>query len=62
MIALAWIFLDAECSNDARAWVCQHLQSCEGCLSQYTLEGRIKNLIATTCGGDTAPERLRRPR
>ena len=62
VIAEAWTFLDGECTDDTRAWVCQHLQACEGCLSHYALEGRIKNLIATTCGGDTAPERLRRPR
>ena len=27
----------------------------------HELEGRIKKLIATKCGGDKAPERLRRP-
>jgi mycothiol system anti-sigma-R factor len=62
VIALAWTFLDGECTDETRAWVCQHLGACEGCLSRYVLEGRIKNLIATTCGGDTAPEWLRRPR
>ena len=62
VIAKAWTFLDGECTDGTCAWVCQHLQACEGCLSHYALEGRIKNLIATTCGGDTAPERLRRPR
>ena len=62
VIAKAWTFLDGECTDDTRAWVCQHLQACEGCLSHYVLEGRIKNLIATTCGGDTAPQRLRWPR
>lgn len=62
VIAKAWTFLDGECDDDTRAWVCQHLGACEGCLSQYALERRIKNLIATTCGGGTAPERLKWPR
>ena len=62
VMATAWTFLDGECTDDTRAWVCQHLGACEGCLSHYALEGRLKHLIATTCGGDTAPQRLRRPR
>jgi len=62
VIATAWTFLDGECTDDTRAWVSQHLGACEGCLSQYALEARIKNLIATTCKGDAAPERLRQPR
>ena len=62
MIATAWTFLDGECTDDTRAWVSQHLGACEGCLSHYALEGRIKNLIATRCKGDAAPERLRQPR
>jgi anti-sigma factor (TIGR02949 family) len=62
VIAQVWRFLDGECTDDTRAWVCEHLQGCEGCLRYYALEGRIKNLIATKCGGDTAPERLKWPR
>jgi hypothetical protein len=35
-----WTFLDGECAT---------------CLRHYAVEGRIKNLIATKCGGDKAP-------
>jgi mycothiol system anti-sigma-R factor len=59
VIAEAWTFLDGECSDENRARVCQHLEACSRCLRHFALEGRIKNLIATKCGGGTAPERLR---
>ena len=62
MIAEAWTFLDGECTDETRARVCQHLEACSRCLHHYVLEGRIKNLIATKCGGNTAPEWLRWPR
>jgi mycothiol system anti-sigma-R factor len=52
-------FLDGECTDETRVRVCNHLEACENCLRYYTLEGRIKNLIATKCGGDMAPEWLR---
>jgi anti-sigma factor (TIGR02949 family) len=47
VIAMALTFLDGECTDDTRAWVCRHLRACEGCVSQYAFEGRINNLIAT---------------
>jgi mycothiol system anti-sigma-R factor len=60
VIAEAWTFLDGECTDETRARVCQHLEACSSCLRHYALEGRLKNLIATKCGGDTAPKRPRR--
>jgi mycothiol system anti-sigma-R factor len=62
VMAEVWTFLDGECTDDTRANLCQHLETCSSCLAQYALEGRIKNLIATKCGGDKAPERWRCPR
>lgn len=54
-----WIFLDGECSAAVYARVCRHLEQCPNCLEHYALEGRIKHLIATKCGGDVAPERVK---
>jgi anti-sigma factor (TIGR02949 family) len=50
-----WPFLDGECTPEAYSWLCRHLATCENCLDHYALEARIKNLIATRCGGDEAP-------
>jgi mycothiol system anti-sigma-R factor len=54
-----WTFLDGECTDDSRNTLCHHLEAYSSCLAHYALEGRIKNLIANGCGGDTADRRLR---
>jgi mycothiol system anti-sigma-R factor len=59
VIDKTWTFLDGECTDETRARVCQHLEACSRCLRHYALEGRIKNLIATKCGGDNVPEWFR---
>ena len=59
-IAEVWTFLDGECTDETLARLCEHLRACPGCLRHYALEGRIKKVIATKCGGEKAPERLRR--
>lgn len=55
VVAEAWTFLDGECTDETYTGMCQHLTTCEGCLEQIALLGRIKRLIATKCGGDSAP-------
>jgi anti-sigma factor (TIGR02949 family) len=59
VVAQAWTFLDGECTADTYTSLCEHLTACESCLDHYALEGRMKNLIASKCGGDEAPEWLR---
>jgi mycothiol system anti-sigma-R factor len=59
VLAEVWTFLDGECTDETRAMLCRHLETCSSCLHQYSLQGRIKNLIANRCGGDTAARRLR---
>lgn len=59
VMAAVWIFLDGECPDETHARLCQHLETCSSCLHQYVLQGRIKNLIATRCGGDTMARRVR---
>ena len=36
MMAEAWTLLDAGCTDETRAWVCQHLGACEGCFFPIT--------------------------
>ena len=59
VMAAVWTFLFGECIDEVRACVCKHLEACENCLRDYTLEARFKSVIATRCGGDEAPKRLR---
>ncbi|OBI83478.1 mycothiol system anti-sigma-R factor [Mycobacterium asiaticum] len=59
VIAQIWTLLDGECQPDEKAILQRHLDACPGCLQHYGLEERIKELIATKCSGEKAPERLR---
>jgi mycothiol system anti-sigma-R factor len=58
-MAEVWTFLDGECTGPVQAEFCEHLSTCTECLDRYVLEGRVKRLIATKCGGDRAPDRIR---
>jgi mycothiol system anti-sigma-R factor len=59
VIAEVWTLLDGECTPDTRDKLRHHLQECPGCLRHYGLEERVKRLIASRCGGEKAPDRLR---
>ncbi|EKF24583.1 mycothiol system anti-sigma-R factor [Mycolicibacterium hassiacum DSM 44199] len=59
VIAEVWTLLDGECTPDTRDRLRRHLEECPACLRYYGLEERVKRLIATKCGGEKAPERLR---
>ena len=37
-----------------------HLEECHPCLEQYGIEEHLKALLARKCGGEHAPEELRR--
>ncbi len=58
-MAEVWTLLDGECTPETHDKLRQHLEECPGCLRQYGVEERIKQLIAAKCGGDKAPEGLR---
>jgi mycothiol system anti-sigma-R factor len=58
VIAEVWTLLDGECTPDDKAKLRQHLEECPECLRHYGVEERIKALIARTCSGDKAPQRL----
>jgi mycothiol system anti-sigma-R factor len=58
VIAEVWTLLDGEVTDDKRESLRQHLEHCPACLRHYGVEERVKNLIATKCGGDKAPSYL----
>jgi mycothiol system anti-sigma-R factor len=60
VMAEVWTLLDGECTPETRDKLRRHLEDCPGCLRHYGVEERIKKLMAKKCGGEKAPERLRR--
>ena len=64
VLAEVWLFLDHECDDRRRRLLEQHLDECGPCLAEYGLDEKLKQLLATKCGGEHAPdglkERLRR--
>lgn len=58
VMAEVWMLLDGECSETETARLRHHLEQCPACLRHYGVEERIKNLIATKCSGEKAPETL----
>jgi mycothiol system anti-sigma-R factor len=59
VIAEVWTLLDGECTPETRQKLRKHLEECPPCLRLYGLEERIKQLIASKCRGEKAPEGLR---
>ena len=55
-----WLFLDDELDPERRAAVQRHLDDCSPCLEEAGLDSKLKQLLSRKCGGDQAPERLRR--
>jgi mycothiol system anti-sigma-R factor len=60
VMAEVWTLLDGECTPETRDKLRRHLEDCPGCLRHYGVEERIKKLISDKCGGERAPEWLRR--
>jgi mycothiol system anti-sigma-R factor len=60
VLAEVWLYLDHECACERRELLQQHLEECSPCLQQYGIEEQLKELLARKCGGDQAPEALRR--
>jgi mycothiol system anti-sigma-R factor len=55
-----WLFLDQECDKDRRQVLQRHLDECSPCLGRYGIEEHLKALLARKCGGEHAPDELRR--
>lgn len=60
VIAELWLFLDNECNHERRELLRRHLDDCGPCLEEFGLEEHLKALLARKCGGDHAPDALRR--
>jgi mycothiol system anti-sigma-R factor len=55
-----YLYLDDESNPELVVRMRQHLDECGPCLRQFGLEQDVKSLVARCCGGDVAPEHLRR--
>ena len=60
--ALAEIFLllDSECGPERDAELRRHIEDCPPCLGEYGIDEALKQLLARKCGGDHAPDQLKR--
>ena len=52
-------FIDNELDGASGDAIRRHLSDCEPCLDKYDVEQAVKKLVASRCGGDTAPAHLR---
>jgi mycothiol system anti-sigma-R factor len=55
-----YLYLDGESDPALRERIRRHIDDCSPCLRRVGLEQDVKALIARSCGGDVAPESLRR--
>ncbi|WP_367135389.1 mycothiol system anti-sigma-R factor [Saccharothrix sp. HUAS TT1] len=60
VLAEVYLFLDHECDEKRQNLLQTHLEECHPCLEQYGIEEHLKALLARKCGGELAPEELRR--
>ena len=59
-LAQLWYMIDGECSGEMCETLLRHADGCTRCSDQFRACARLKALIATRCGGETAPPRVRR--
>ena len=52
-------FIDNELDTASGDAIRRHLSDCEPCLDKFDVEQAVKKLVASHCGGDTAPTHLR---
>jgi mycothiol system anti-sigma-R factor len=60
VLSEVYLFLDHECDEKRKELLQTHLEECHPCLEQYGIEEHLKALLARKCGGEHAPEELRR--
>jgi len=58
-LAEVWLLLDGECDEATQNRVEAHMHSCADCLSVYGVEEKVKLLLSTKCGPESAPAGLR---
>lgn len=59
VLAEVWLFLDQECDAGRRALLARHLDECAPCLAEYGIDEKLKQLLATKCAGEHAPDGLK---
>jgi mycothiol system anti-sigma-R factor len=59
VLADVYLYLDDESDPEVRQRIRAHLDLCAPCLREFGLEQDVKSLVARSCGGDVAPERLK---
>jgi mycothiol system anti-sigma-R factor len=59
VLADVYLYLDDESDSEVRHRIRSHLDDCAPCLRRFGLEQDVKSLVARSCGGDIAPDRLR---
>lgn len=59
-LAEIYLLLDKECSPERDAELRRHIEDCPPCLEEYGIDEALKQLLARKCGGDQAPDELRR--
>ena len=60
VLAEVWLYLDAETDGPSREKIAEHLDECGPCLREYGIEQEVKALVARCCGGEVAPDGLRK--
>ena len=60
VLAEVFLFLDNECNEQHRVRIQQHLEECGPCLRKFGIEDEVKALVHRKCGGDRAPDSLKR--
>ncbi|RKT57445.1 mycothiol system anti-sigma-R factor [Saccharothrix australiensis] len=60
VLSEVWLYLDHECDERRKELLRTHLEECHPCLEEYGIEEHLKALLAKKCGGEHAPEELKR--
>jgi len=60
VLAEVWLYLDAETDGQSREKIAEHLDECGPCLREFGIEQEVKALVARCCGGEVAPDSLRK--
>ncbi len=60
VLEAVYLYLDGEIDFDHKYLIRTHLDECSPCLRQFGVEHEVKLLIARRCGGERAPDTLRK--
>lgn len=60
VLEAVYLYLDGEIEVDEGFLIRSHLDDCSPCLREFGVEREVKLLIAGKCGGERAPEALRK--